>query len=137
MAVGLGRYVIQKAVLYARQRRVFGEVPIGAYQGLQHPLAEAATHLELAWLMAEKAAVAYDEGRSAGGYANMAKLSAVDAALEACDIAIEVHGGNGFTSDYDLLSVWSLCRLLKTAPVSRELVLNYIGTHVLGLPSSY
>lgn len=137
MAIGLGRYALQKAVSYASSRRVFNDVPIGAYQGLQHPLAEASTHLELAWLMTQKASYEYDRGRSAGAYANMAKLAAVDAALEACDVAIEVHGGNGFTRDYDLLSIWSLCRLLKTAPVSRELVLNYIGTHVLGLPPSY
>lgn len=137
MAVGLGRYVLQRAVDYAKTRRVFHDVPIGAYQGLQHPLAEAAAHLELAWLMTQKAAAVYDRRDPAGPLANMAKLSAVDAALEAADIAIEVHGGNGFTRDYDLMSVWSLCRLLKTAPVSRELILNYIGTHVLGLPSSY
>ncbi len=136
MAVGLGRYGLSQAVQYARQRRVFHEVPIGAYQGLQHPLAEASTHLELAWLMTQKAAFEYDLDRSASGPANMAKLAAVDAALEALDIAIEVHGGNGFTEDYDLVSIWTLCRLLKTAPVSRELVLNFIATHLLGLPAS-
>lgn len=136
MAVGLGRYGIQQAAQYARQRRVFNEVPIGTYQGLQHPLAEASTHLELAWLMTQKAAFEYDRGRSASGFANMAKLAAVDAALKALDIAIEVHGGNGFTEDYDLVNIWTLCRLLKTAPVSRELVLNFIATHLLRLPAS-
>lgn len=136
MAVGLGRYMVHRGVDYACQRRVFDDVPIGAYQGLQHPLAEAFTHLELAWLMTQKAAAAYDSGDAVGAFANMAKLAAVDAALEAADMAIEVHGGNGFTRDYDLMSVWSLCRLLKTAPVTRELILNYIAAHVLGLPSS-
>lgn len=137
MAVGLGRSAINKAVRYASSRKVFDDIPVGAYQGLQHPMAQASTHLELAWLMTEKASIEYDRGRAAGTFANMAKLAAVDAALEACDVAIEVHGGNGFTRDYDLLSGWSLCRLLKTAPVSRELILNYIGTHVLGLPPSH
>jgi acyl-CoA dehydrogenase len=136
LAVGLGRYVIRQAVAYANRRTVFGNKPIGSYQALQHPLAEAFTHIEAAWLLTLKAARAYDAQRSAAGWANLAKLAAVDAALQACDVAIEVHGGNGFTTDYDLLSVWSLCRLLKTAPVSRELVLNYIGVHVLGLPPS-
>ncbi|PSR34730.1 MAG: acyl-CoA dehydrogenase [Sulfobacillus benefaciens] len=136
MAVGLGRYLTTRAVDYAKTREVFG-VSIGSHQSLQHPLAEAKTHLELAWLMNLRAAEVYDQGGAPGEYANMAKLGAVDAALEAADIAIEVHGGNGFTRDYDLLSIWTLCRLLKTAPVSRELVLSYIGHHVLGLPASY
>lgn len=121
MAVGLGRYLTAPAVDYAKTREVFG-VSIGRHQSLQHPLAEAKTHLELAWLMSLRAAEVYDDhGEAPGEYANMAKLGAVDAALEAADIAIEVHGGNGFTRDYDLLSIWTLCRLLKTAPVSREL----------------
>ncbi|MBX6377221.1 MAG: acyl-CoA/acyl-ACP dehydrogenase [Clostridia bacterium] len=136
MSVGLGRYVLQKAAAYARERRVFG-VPIGAHQGLAHPMAVAKAHVELAALMNHKAAWTYDRGGNAGPWANMAKLAAADAALEACDVAIQVHGGNGFTRDYDLMSVWSLCRLLKTAPVSREMILNYIGEHVLALPPSY
>jgi acyl-CoA dehydrogenase len=136
MAVGLGRYLTTHAVNYGKTREVFG-VLIGRHQSLQHPLAEAKTHLELGWLMNLRAAEVYDQGGAAGEYANMAKLGAVDAALEAADIAIEVHGGNGFTRDYDLLSIWTLCRLLKTAPVSRELILSYIGHHVVGLPASY
>lgn len=136
IATGLGRFVLSRAVAYACERRVF-DVPIGAHQGLQHPMAIARTHLELASLMTRKAAWKFDRGENAGPEANMAKLAAADAALEACDLAIEVHGGNGFTREYGVLTLWPMIRLIKTAPVSREMILNYIGEHVLGLPRSY
>ncbi len=136
IAVGLGRYVLDKAVAYARERVVF-DVPIGAHQGLQHPMAIAKTHLELAALMARQAATTFDKGGSAGPHANMAKYAAAEAAIEACDLAIEVHGGTGFTREMDIITLWPLIRLLRTAPVSREMILNYIGEHVLGLPRSY
>lgn len=136
MAVGVGRYALEKAVSYARERKVFS-VPIGAHQGLAHPMAQAKAHLELASLMNLKAAWVFDRGENAGPWANIAKFTAADAALEACDIAIQTHGGNGFDRDYDLINIWSLCRLLKTAPISREMILNYIDEHVLGLPPSY
>jgi acyl-CoA dehydrogenase len=136
IALGLGRYVLRRAVTYARERRVFS-VPIGAHQGLAHPLALAATHLELAGLMTRKAAWRFDRGEPAGAEANMAKLAAAEAALEACDLAIEVHGGNGFTRDFEVITYWPLIRLIRTAPVTREMILNYIGEHVLGLPRSY
>lgn len=136
MAVGLGRYALSKAVDYANVRKVFN-VPIGAHQGLQHPMALAKTHLECAALMNRQAAWMYDNGLNAGPYANMAKLAAADAALEACDIGIQVHGGNGLSKEYDMMNLWSLCRLLKVAPISREMILNYIGEHVLQLPKSY
>lgn len=133
LAIGMGRRLVDTAVDYARQRQVFS-YPIGAHQAIQHALAEAKIHLELANRMNHYAAECYDRQEDAGGWANMAKVGAVDAALEAADIAIEVHGGNAFTEDYDLLSQWELCRLFKTAPVARELALNYVGEHVLGLP---
>lgn len=136
LAVGFGRYAVSKAVDYAKARNVFGQ-PIGGHQALQHPMALAKTHLELAALMNRKAAWAFDRGEPAGESSNMAKLAASDAALEACEIGIQVHGGNGFTKEYDMLNLWTLCRLTKTAPISREMVLNYIGEHVLGLPKSY
>jgi acyl-CoA dehydrogenase len=136
IASGLGRYVLGRAVAYARERRVF-DVPIGAHQGLAHPMALAAAHLELASLMTRKAAWLFDHGRPGGTEANVAKMAAADAGLEACDIAIQVHGGNGFTRDFDVISYWPLLRLIKTAPVSREMILNYIGEHVLRLPRSY
>jgi acyl-CoA dehydrogenase len=135
LAIGMGRRLLNTAVAYANQRQVFS-YPIGAHQAIQHALAEAKIHLELANLMNHYAAKCYDRQEDAGGWANMAKVGAVDAALEAADIAIEVHGGNAFTEDYDLLSQWELCRLFKTAPVARELALNYVGEHVLGLPRS-
>ena len=136
IAAGLGRYVLKRAVAYARDRKVFS-VPIGAHQGLAHPMALAHAHLELASLMGRKAAWLFDEGKPGGAEANIAKMTAADAGLEACDIAIQVHGGNGLTREYEVVTYWPLIRLIKTAPVSREMILNYIGEHVLGLPRSY
>jgi acyl-CoA dehydrogenase len=136
IATGLGRYVLGRAVAYARERQVFGQ-PIGAHQGLAHPMALAAAHLELASLMTRKAAWLFDHGKAGGAEANIAKMSAADAGLEACDIAIQAHGGNGFTREYEVVTYWPLLRLIKTAPVSREMILNYLGEHVLGLPRSY
>jgi len=138
VAVGLGRLVLDKAVAYARERVVFDK-PIGTHQGLAHPLAEAKTHLELAALMTRYAAGLFDAGDkvTAAAYANMAKFAAAEAATEACDLAIEVHGGSGFSTDVDLITLWPYIRMLRTAPVSREMILNYIGEHVLGLPRSY
>jgi acyl-CoA dehydrogenase len=123
-------------VAYARDRKVFN-VPIGAHQGLAHPMALAAAHLELASLMTRKAAWMFDQGKPGGAEANMAKMAAADAGLEACDVAIQTHGGNGFTREFEVVLYWPLLRLIKTAPVSREMILNYIGEHVLGLPRSY
>jgi len=138
VAIGLGRLVLEKAVNYARERVVFDK-PIGSHQGLQHPLAEAKTHLELAALMTRYAAHLSDGGDkvTAAAYANMAKFAAAEAATEACDLAIEVHGGSGFSNDVDLITLWPFIRMLRTVPVSREMILNYIGEHVLGLPRSY
>ncbi len=138
VAVGLGRFVLEKAVAYAKERVVF-DAPIGSHQGLQHPLAIAKTNLELAALMTRYAAGLFDGGDkvTAAAYANMAKFAAAEAATEACDLAIEVHGGSGFSTDVDLITVWPLIRMLRTVPVSREMILNYIGEHVLGLPRSY
>jgi len=138
VAVGLGRLVLDKAVAYARERVVFGK-PIGSHQGLQHPLAEVKTRLELAAVMTRYAASIFDGGdrMTAATYANMAKLAAADAATDACDLAIEVHGGSGFSTDVDLITLWPYIRMLRTVPVSREMILNYIGEHVLGLPRSY
>jgi acyl-CoA dehydrogenase len=138
VAVGMGRLALEKAVAYAQQRVVFDR-PIGAHQGLAHPLAEAKTHLELAALMTRYAAQIFDAGDkvTAAAYANMAKFAAAEAATEACDLAIEVHGGSGFSNDVDLITMWPFIRMLRTVPVSREMILNYIGEHVLGLPRSY
>jgi alkylation response protein AidB-like acyl-CoA dehydrogenase len=136
MAVGVGRYALGKAVEYAKIRKVFN-TPIGAHQGLSHPMAIAKTKLELASLMAHKAAEIFDEGGDAGMYANMAKYSAAEAGIEAVDLSMEVHGGSGFTGEVDIITLWPVVRLLRTAPISREMILNYIAEHVLGLPHSY
>ncbi len=87
--------------------------------------------------MARQPATMFDQEGDAGPYANMAKFAAAEAAIETCDLAIEVHGGTGFTGEMDIITLWPLIRLLRTAPVSREMILNYIGEHVLGLARSH
>jgi alkylation response protein AidB-like acyl-CoA dehydrogenase len=136
IALGTGRYALDKACAYASSRKVWG-VPIGAHQGLSHPLAKAKIELELARLMTEKACWLYDQGLEAGEAANMAKYAAAEAALACVDQAIQVHGGNGFATEYGLLDVWASARLGRTAPVSREMVLNFVAEHSLKLPRSY
>jgi alkylation response protein AidB-like acyl-CoA dehydrogenase len=136
LAAGLGRYALDKAAGYARQREVWG-VPIGAHQGLSHPLAHAAIQVELARLMTWKAAWLHDTGADAGEAANMAKYAAAEASLLALDQAIQVHGGNGLATEYGLATLWGAARLARTAPISREMILNYVASHTLGLPRSY
>lgn len=133
---GIGRYALAKASRYANERKVWG-VPIGSHQGVSHPLAAAAVDIELSRLMTSKAAWLHDSGQPAGEAANMAKYSAAEAALKALDAAIQTHGGNGLASEYGLAHLWGMARLLKIAPVSREMILNYVATHTLGLPRSY
>jgi acyl-CoA dehydrogenase len=135
-AIGLGDYALGKAVAYARERAPFG-TPIGSYQGLQHPLARSRVNLDAARLMMYTAAKIFDDGGSAGYYANAAKLLASEAATNACDTAIQTFGGYAFTTDYDVSTIWPVARLLRIAPVNNEMVLNYIGQHVLDLPKSY
>jgi alkylation response protein AidB-like acyl-CoA dehydrogenase len=115
---------------------VWGQ-PIGAHQGVAHPLAEAYIALEAARLMTTKAALLHDAGAPAGEAANMAKLLAADAGLMCLDRAIQTHGGNGLAAEYGLADLWFIVRLLKIAPVSREMILNYVSQHSLGLPRSY
>jgi alkylation response protein AidB-like acyl-CoA dehydrogenase len=133
---GIGRYALAKGAAYANQRSVWG-VPVGTYQGLAHPLAKAKVEVELARLMTLKAAWLYDRGCEAGEAANMAKYAAAEAALSALDQAIQIHGGNGISSEFGLADMWGMARLLRIAPVSREMVLNYVSQHSLGLPKSY
>jgi alkylation response protein AidB-like acyl-CoA dehydrogenase len=133
---GVGRYAVAKAAEYARQRKVWSE-PIGAHQGIAHPLAQAHVGVELARLATERAAELFDAGQDAAEAANIAKLAAADAALAALDQAIQTHGGNGLALEYGLADLWFVTRLMRTAPVSREMVLNYLATHSLGLPQSY
>jgi alkylation response protein AidB-like acyl-CoA dehydrogenase len=139
LSAGIGRYALGKASAYGRDRSVWG-VPIGSHQGLAHPLAEAKVQLELARLMILKAGWLHDHNAdpaAAGEAANMAKFAAADAGLACLDAAIQTHGGNGMASEYGLADLWGLARLLRIAPVSREMILNFIAQHSLGLPRSY
>ena len=133
---GVARYALEKAAAYANERRVW-DVPIGAHQGIAHPLAKAKIEAELARLMTHKAAWLYDEGLDAGEAANMAKYAAAEAAIAAVDQAMQVHGGNGLAQEYGLADLYFLVRLMRTAPVSREMVLNFVAQQSLGLPKSY
>ncbi len=135
-ALGTGRYALDKACTYANARKVWS-APIGAHQGLAHPLAKAKIELELARLMTQKAAWLYDQGLDAAEAANMAKYAAAEAALAGLDQAIQVHGGNGFATEFGLLDMWGAARLARTAPVSREMIFNFVAEHSLGLPRSY
>jgi alkylation response protein AidB-like acyl-CoA dehydrogenase len=134
---GIARRALDQAADYARSRTVW-QAPIATHQGIAHPLAEAKIELELARLMTRKAAALYDAGeRGAGEAANMAKFAAAEAAIKCVDRAIQTHGGNGFSLDYGLTDLYWGARVARTAPVSREMVLNYVAEHSLGLPKSY
>jgi alkylation response protein AidB-like acyl-CoA dehydrogenase len=136
MANGIGRRALDLAAAYANERVVWSQ-PIGAHQGISHPLAEAKIELELARLMTRKAAALYDAGAPAGEPANMAKYAAAEAAIRCVDQAIQTHGGNGFALEYGLTDMYWGARVTRTAPVSREMILNYVAEHSLGLPRSY
>ncbi|HEY3830822.1 MAG TPA: acyl-CoA dehydrogenase family protein [Acidimicrobiia bacterium] len=139
ICTGVGRYALARASQYARDRAVWG-TPIGAHQGVAHPLAEAKIELELARLMTEKAAWLHDHGTdrvAAGEAANMAKLASADAGMRCLDQAIQTHGGNGLASEFGLADLWGIVRLLRIAPVSREMVLNFVAAQSLSLPKSY
>ena len=134
---GIARFALEQAAQYASERKVW-DVPIGAHQGVAHPLAKAYMAVQQARLMTARAAQLYDLGSpEAGEAANVAKFAAADASLEALDQAIQVHGGNGLTLEYGLADLWFIARLHKTAPVSREMILNFVAQHSLGLPKSY
>src|SRR5579863_4705607 len=135
-AVGMGRSAVDRAVKYAKERNVFGR-PIGQNQAIAHPLADSYSKLEVAQLMAMKAACLYDRGKHCGPEANMAKLRAADAGCEATDRAVQTFGGYGYMQEYDVERFFRECRLVKIAPVSQEMVLNTISEHVLQLPRSY
>lgn len=136
ISVGIGRFALERARRYANERKVWG-VPIGSHQGVAHPLAEAKIQLELARVMMQKAAWLYDQKLDAAEAANIAKYAAAEAGIAALDQSIQTHGGNGLASEFQLAHLWGMARLLRTAPVSREMILNYIAQHSLGLPRSY
>jgi alkylation response protein AidB-like acyl-CoA dehydrogenase len=136
VCVGVGRYALRRASEYASTRTVW-DAPIGSHQGVSHVLAKAAIEVELAALMTARAAWLHDHGEPAGEASNMAKYAAAEAALAAVDAAIQTHGGNGLSEEYGLVPMWGLARLLRIAPVNREMILNYVAQHTLGLPRSY
>jgi len=136
IAIGLGKFVTQKACNYASKREVF-DVPIGSHQAIQHPLSKAHINLRLASLANTQAAELYDEGESVDSLANIAHYAGSIAADEALDTAMQTFGGAAFDRDYGVVNVDRLIRLYRIAPVSNEMILNYIGTQELGLPKSY
>ena len=135
-ALGLGRVALDRAVRYGNQREVFGR-PIGMNQGLQFPLADSLARLDAAELTLRKATWLYDQGKPCGREANTAKYLCADAGFEAADRALQTHGGMGYSEEYNVARYFREARLLKIAPLSQEMVLNYLGSHVLGLPRSY
>jgi alkylation response protein AidB-like acyl-CoA dehydrogenase len=138
MSIGTARYALARASAYASSRSVWGR-PIGSHQGVAHPLAHATIQVELARLMVAKAASLYDLGRDveAGVAANMAKYASAEAAALAVDTAIQVHGGNGMTTEYGVATLLGGVRAGRIAPVSREMILNFVAQHVLGQEKSY
>jgi alkylation response protein AidB-like acyl-CoA dehydrogenase len=137
---GVSRYALGIATAYARERRVWDGVAIGAHQGISHPLAAAKIDLELARLMTQRAAWLHDHApdrAEAGEAANMAKYAAAEAAAACLDASIQTLGGNGMASEYGLADLWGVIRLLRIAPVSREMILNFVAQRSLGLPKSY
>ncbi|MCX5227875.1 acyl-CoA dehydrogenase family protein [Streptomyces sp. NPDC006553] len=137
-AIGMGRYALAQAVKYAKERQVW-KAPIGAHQAVAHPLAQAHIELELARLMMAKAAHLYDAGddTGAGEAANMAKYAAAEACVKAVDQAVHTLGGNGLTKEFGLARLVTAARVARIAPVSREMILNYVSHQTLGLPKSY
>ena len=132
-STGLARYALDRATAYVKEREVWG-APIGTHQGIAHPLAQSKIEIELARLMTQKAAALYEEGddMGAGEAANMAKYAAAEAACDAADRAVQTHGGNGITQEYGVAGLLVAARAGRIAPVSREMILNFVGMHSPG-----
>jgi acyl-CoA dehydrogenase len=135
-ALGIGRVALDKAVKYATDREVFGR-PIGMNQGIQFPLADSLARLDAAELMLRKATWLYDNGKPCGREANTAKYLCADAGFTAADRALQTHGGMGYAEEYNVARYFREARLMKIAPVSQEMILNFLGSHTLKLPRSY
>jgi len=135
-SVGIGRQALDKAVHYAKEREVFGR-PIGMNQAIAHPLADSYSELEAAELLWQKAAWAFDQGHEVGPLANMAKLRASEACYRACDRAVQTFGGMGYAKECNVERYWRESRMSRIAPISNEMILNFVSEHVLGLPRSY
>ena len=134
--IGDGRFFIDRATAYAGERSVFDR-PIGLNQGIQFPIARSYIELEAAAGMVDKAAALFDEGKSCGSEANMAKLLASEASWKAADVCLQTHGGFGFAEEYDMERKFRETRLYQVAPISTNLILSHVATHVLGLPKSF
>jgi alkylation response protein AidB-like acyl-CoA dehydrogenase len=134
--IGDGRFFVDRAVAYAGERSVFDR-PIGLNQGIQFPIARSYIELEAAAGMVDKAAALFDEGKSCGSEANMAKLLASEASWKAADVCLQTHGGFGFAEEYDIERKFRETRLYQVAPISTNLILSHVATHVLGLPKSF
>ena len=134
--IGDGRFFIDRATAYAGERSVFDR-PIGLNQGIQFPIARSYIELEAAAGMVDKAAALFDEGKSCGSEANMAKLLASEASWKAADVCLQTHGGFGFAEEYDIERKFRETRLYQVAPISTNLILSHVATHVLGLPKSF
>jgi acyl-CoA dehydrogenase len=135
-AIGIGQDALARAAKYARERVVFGR-PIGQNQAIQHPLARAWAELEAAWLMTMKAASFYDAGKPCGVEANAAKYLAAEAAFRACETAVMTHGGMGYAREFHVERLFREVLIARIAPVSREMILNFLAEKALGLPKSY
>ena len=135
-SIGDGKYFIRRATEYAGERVVFGQ-PIGRNQGVQFPIARAYAELQAAELMVQKAAALFDAGADCGAEANMGKMLASEAAWKAAEAAMQTFGGYAFAREYGIERKWRECRLYQTAPISTNMILAYVGQHVLGLPRSY
>jgi len=134
--IGDGRWLLNKGIEYAKERMVF-DPPIGQNQGVQFPLARAYAELEAADMICRGAAALFDAGQECGADANMAKLLALEAGWHAPEAAMTTFGGFAFAREYDIERKWREIRLYQTAPISTNLILAYIGQHVLGMPRSY
>jgi len=135
-SVGIGRQALDKAVHYAKERVVFDR-PIGMNQAIAHPLADSYSELEAAELLWQKAAWIFDTGGNVGPFANIAKLRASEAGFKACDRAIQTFGGMGYAKECNVERYWRESRMSRIAPISNEMILNFVSEHVLGLPRSY
>jgi acyl-CoA dehydrogenase len=135
-SLGDGRYFVRRATEYAGERVVFGQ-PIGKNQGIQFPIARVYAQMRAAELMVRRAAELFEQGAECGAEANMAKLLAADAAWAAGEVAMQTFGGFAFAREYGIERKWRECRLYQIAPISTNMILAYIGQHVLGLPRSY
>jgi alkylation response protein AidB-like acyl-CoA dehydrogenase len=136
-SAGLGEFVLDRGVEYAKEREVF-DAPIGSHQAIQHPMAKAKVELEQAYLTIQESIEAWEQGREdTGQLSNMAKYAASEAADNALDIAMQAHGGNAVSPDYDIITVANNVRLNRITPINNEMILNSVGENLLGLPKSY